>query len=140
MPAPTCMVRLLATREGEVFTVPRADGNGLDIPTRRVGSAAPEKCVETLLVSALGRVHPTVFLGYVRNVVNESTDDYEWPVPDAYFAVWHCDLPADCEVAEGHWLGAREAKRRLGDRHWWPLAATVMGGSSSAATLVGDVT
>ncbi len=97
--------------------------------------------METLLVSALGTVQPTVFLGYVRNVVNEPTDDYEWPVPHAYFAVWHCDLPADREV-EGQWLGAREAKGRLADRHWWPLGATVMGRSSRethhAATVVGD--
>src|SRR5512144_81268 len=97
------MVRLLATRDRRVLTVARADGGGLDIPTLHVADGVAEACLQTLQLRTLGSVHPTTLLGYVRNVVHEAPDDYPWPLPDAYFVVWHCQLPADVD-AEGVWL------------------------------------
>lgn len=125
-PTPTSMVRVLVTRRGELLTVPRADGRGLDIPSRRVGHGdAVEACVQRLLRSALGSVPPAVLVGYVRNVVDQPTGDYPWPTPVAHFGVWHCELPAHCEVG-GRWLDAGEATSLVAERHWWPIAAHVM--------------
>ena len=124
LPAPTCLVRLLATRGGRVLTVPRADGGGLDIPTRRVEASTPADCLRTLVMDVLGSVQPTRLVGYVRNVVPEAPDDYPWPSPCAHFAVWHCRLPEDVEPA-GVWLDAASAGTEMGARHWWPLAAHV---------------
>ena len=121
-PSPTCVVRLLATRDGSVLTVHRADGRGLDIPTMSVRDGAVDGCLEALMVRVIGSVQPTTLLGYVRNVVPGAPDDYPWAVPHAHFAVWHCALPADCDP-QGVWLDSVEAERHLVDRHWWPLAA-----------------
>ena len=126
LPTPTCLVRVLATRDGKVFTVPRADGKGLDIPTLPVGEGGAVSSLQALMVGVLGGAHPTVLLGYVRNVVPGAPDDYPWPSPDAHFAVWHCAVPVDCEP-RGVWLDAYEAESQLRDRHWWPLAAHVPG-------------
>jgi hypothetical protein len=121
-PSPTCVVRLLATRDGNVFTVQRADGKGLDIPTMSVSDGAVDESLEMLMVRVLGSVQPSKLLGYVRNVVPGAPDDYPWPVPHAHFAVWHCAMPAGCDP-QGVWLDSVEAERHLADRHWWPLAA-----------------
>lgn len=124
VPRPTCLVRLLATRQRQIFTTARADGGGLDIPTLPVGDRVVEDCLHALLVRVLGSMYPTTLLGYVRNVVQGTPDDYPWPSPDAYFVVWHFQLPTDFN-AGGVWLDAVEAEEQLGDRHWWPLAAHV---------------
>lgn len=122
-PSPTCLVRLLVTRAGRILTVPRADGRGLDLPTRPVGDGDVDGCVQTLMLEAVGRVHPTL-LGWVRNVVPGDPDGYPWPLPKAHFAVWHCQVPADGDP-RGTWLDGPEAQTHLGGRHWWPLAAHV---------------
>jgi hypothetical protein len=96
-PSPTSLVRLLATRHGKVFTVHRADGSGLDIPSLSVEGGAVEGCLKALMVRTFGGVHPARFLGYVRNIVSGAPNDYAWPSPHAHFAVWHCALPPDCD-------------------------------------------
>jgi hypothetical protein len=125
LPEPTCLVRLLVTQDGRMLVVPRGDGRGMDIPTRAVGGGAVHRVLDSLVVDVLGDVRRTVLLGYVRNVVREPPDDYPWPAPDAYFAVWHCPLSADGEP-EGEWLDPVGAAIELGERHWWPLAAQVL--------------
>jgi len=45
-PPPTCVVRLLATRDERVLTMRRADGRGLDLPTRLVGDESHSDCLE----------------------------------------------------------------------------------------------
>jgi hypothetical protein len=119
-PEPVCLVRLLATSDERVLTVPRADGSGLDIPSRVVGDESHTDCLEALRVGVLGVTPPTKLIGYVRNVVPSPGPGYPWPVPRAHFAVWHCPMPPDSEVA-GTWLDLREAEAELGERHWWPL-------------------
>ena len=119
-PDPVCLARLLVTCDGQVLTLPRADGRGLDIPTRAVGEESLADCLESLTLGALGRLRPTTLLGYVRNLVPAPQPGYPWPVPHAHFAVWHCRLPRAREV-EGTWLDLREAEAELGERHWWPL-------------------
>lgn len=124
-PDPTCLVRVLASRDGKVFTVPRADGKGLDLPTLPVGDGTAHGCLQALMAQVVGSAHPAVLLGYVRNVVPDAPADYPWPSPEAHFAVWHCAVPAACEP-RGTWLDAAEAESQLGERHWWPLAAHVL--------------
>ncbi|GAA1240521.1 hypothetical protein GCM10009657_15380 [Oryzihumus leptocrescens] len=51
---------------------------------------------------------------------------YPWPTPVAHFAVWHCELPPDCDV-DGGWLDVGEARPLVGERHWWPVASHLMG-------------
>lgn len=126
VPAPICMVRLLATRGRDILTVTRDDGRGLDIPSVRVGVSPVQERLEALLLDSIGALQPATLVGYVRNVVTEPTEDYPWPVPDAYFAVWHSEV-AERRVDRGLWTPARSAKSRLGTRHWWPLAAQVLG-------------
>lgn len=125
VPSPTCLVRLIATHGDVVLTVPRADGGGLDIPTRRVGDEVVADCLQALLVRVGGSLRNTSLLGYVRNRVHEAPDDYPWPSPDAYFTVWHCQMPMEAN-AEGTWLDAAEAEIQLSARHWWPLAAHLL--------------
>ena len=130
-PEPTCLVRLLVTQDDRMLVVPRRDGRGMDIPTRAVGGGAVHQVLDSLVVDVLGDVRRTVLLGYVRNVVREPPDDYPWPAPDAYFAVWHCPLSADGELSaagepEGEWLDPVGAATELGERHWWPLATQVL--------------
>lgn len=121
-PSPTCVVRVLATRDGKVFTVHREDGRGLDIPSESVSDGAVDGYLEALMVRVLGSVQPTRLLGYVRNVVPVAPSDYPWPSPHAHFAVWHCTLAPAVEP-RGVWLDAVEAENHMGARHWWPLAA-----------------
>ena len=122
VPAPVCLVRLLVTRGSSLLVEPRPDGRGLDIPSRKVREGAWEGAVEDLLRQALGSVRHATLLGYVRNDVPGEPEDYPWPLPHAYFAVWHYPLPGD-DDATGTWLHAAEAEAHLADRHWWPLAA-----------------
>ena len=124
VPTPVCLVRLLVTRAGRMLTLPRSDGGGLDIPTARVERGAHVDCLRSLMIRVLGSLHPTTLLGYVQNVVPDAPDDYPWPSPRAYFAVWLCQLPEDFEP-DGVWLHATAAETELSARHWWPLAAHV---------------
>jgi len=116
---PTPVVRLLVTAGPAILAVPRADGSGLDIPTARAGAnvdASVDQLRATLLaVSARPRL-----IGYVRNHVPTATDDYPWPVPYAYFAVWHTEAEPGAALG-GQWLDATAAVQHLGQRHWWPL-------------------
>ena len=124
VPDPTCLVRLLVTRGDRVLAVPRPDGRGLDIPTRAVAGGTPEESLRALAAATLGDVRPVALLGWVRNVVPTPPADYPWPSPEAHFVVWHCALPTGVDV-EGEWLDPVRAEAHLGDRHWWPLAATL---------------
>ena len=56
----------------------------------------------------------------------EPSEGYPWPVPDAYFSVFHCEVPSDSE-GHGEWLAPSAARAQLQARHWWPLAAHVLG-------------
>jgi hypothetical protein len=130
VPSPTCLVRLLVTRDRQVLTQRRRDGRGRDIPTRHVGDGDPQDVLLRLMLDVLGGAHPTSLLGYVRNVVPDASEDYPWPCPEAHFVVWHCSLPADSATAAltaagsgTTWLTPAEATTQLGERHWWPLAA-----------------
>ena len=126
VPRPTCVVRLLATRDGHVLTVPRGDGTGLDIPSVRVAAQSVDECLQELTVRALGKPRPATMLGHVRNAVTQPSEGYPWPVPDAYFSVFHCEVPSDSE-GHGEWLAPSAARAQLHARHWWPLAAHVLG-------------
>jgi hypothetical protein len=77
--------------------------------------------VRSLLLHAMGDLAPASWLGWVRNVVEGSVDGYEWPTPEAHFAVWHCEAPPGL-APEGRWLEAGQSGPQLGQRHWWPLA------------------
>lgn len=126
IPAPICMVRLLATRGRDILTVTRDDGRGVDIPSVRVGSSQVQERLEALMLDCLGALQPVALVGYVRNVVTEPTEDYPWPVPDAYFAVWHSEV-GEVRLDRGQWTAALSAESGLEARHWWPLAAHVQG-------------
>jgi hypothetical protein len=121
LPEPTCVVRLLVTRGRQILTVPRSDGQGLDIPSRRVDGPDPRGMLRALMSDVLGAQFAAELVGYVHNVVPTPTGDYPWPVPNAYFAVWRCEVPADCEPT-GRWLAGSDAPAELRERHWWPLA------------------
>jgi hypothetical protein len=116
------VVRLLAIREGAVFTVPRADRLALDIPSLRVDGADLEQCLADLVTATFGRPLPTELFGFVRNTVAMPSGDYPWPVPEAHFSVWRVEVPANCHP-QGTWLQASEAEAELASRHWWPMAA-----------------
>ena len=100
----------------------RSGGRGLDIPTRQVRDGAWEESLEDLLRQTVTSDDHARLLGYVLNDVPRAPGDYPWPAPHAYFAVWHCALPAYRDPP-GTWLDAAEAETELHDRHWWPLAA-----------------
>jgi hypothetical protein len=124
VPAPACLVRVLATRDDRILARQRPDGRGLDIPTRPVDDGAVDDRLRGLVAEAVGGLVPTTLLGWVRNVVPEPGDAYPWPTPEACFVVWHCAVPGGHDP-DGVWLDAAEAPAVLGDRHWWPLAAHV---------------
>jgi hypothetical protein len=116
LPEPTCLVRLLVTRDGQMLVVPRRDGRGLDIPTQTVVDGAADHALVSLVVATLGDVRPTALLGYVRNAVPAPSDDYPWPAPDAYFAVWP---------------GRRPRTKRRTLSGWIPLAPRSSWGSGT---------
>lgn len=124
VPSPICLVRLLVTLRNRILVVPRPDGRGLDLPTRRVEGAGWDEAVGALVRQAVDGDHPARLLGYVRNTVPGAPAGYPWSVPYAHFAVWHLPLPDD-RSTPGTWLGAAEAEVELGRRHWWPLVAHV---------------
>ena len=127
-PEPTCVVRLLLTRAGQVLTVPRPDGRGVDLPSAVVGDGAVADALDVLVARFLGPGRAVRLLGYVRNVVAAATADYPWPAPLPHFTVWHAtlapdeDAPADADDRAG-WVDLADAGAHLGHRHWWPLSA-----------------
>lgn len=76
VPEPVCLVRLLATRDGAVHVVPRGDGSGLDLPTRRVDDSAAEDVLASLLRETCGSVVPARVVGFVRNTVTGPDPSY----------------------------------------------------------------
>jgi len=118
------VVRVLATRGGAVLTRRRADGRGCDIPAQPVKDESVEPTLQSVLAGVAPEVGAARLLGWVRNVVDAPDQGYPWPTPDAYFAVWHCEV-APASDPEGEWLQPGEAEAHLGERHWWPLAAHV---------------
>lgn len=122
VPSPVCLVRLLVTRGSRILAEARADGDGLDIPTRRVRDGEWKEPLGELLALIVGEDRRPRLLGYVRNHVAGAPADYPWPLPRAHFAVWHCRLPAN-EDAAGIWLDRAGAEAEMHHRHWWPLAA-----------------
>lgn len=119
-PAPTAVVRLLATGDRGVLVVPRADGDGLDLPTRPAGPD-PRATLAELASDRLGGTPEPALLGYVRNHVPDPPASYPWPAPLAHFAVWHLPLVDDTEAL----LPWSETAEHLAARHWWPLLAHV---------------
>ena len=114
-PEPTCMVRVLVTRRGAVLTRRRADGRGPDIPTHPVGDDSVAHTLQSVLAGLGSEVGAVRLLGWVRNVVDEPDPGYPWPTPEAYFAVWHCEVAPDSDL-EGEWLQPGEAEGHLGER------------------------
>jgi hypothetical protein len=122
------VVRLLATRgRRSLLVTRRPDGTGLDIPCSAVSAEGIGATLRELVVGAVGTRSPTRLLGYVRNSVSGPADGYPWPTPMAHFAVWRCVLPTGRQVP-GTWLPYEDADAHLGERHWWPLALSVLGG------------
>lgn len=124
-PAGTVLVRLALRRGADLLVVDRPD-SGVDLPGVRVGGDDPAAAVARLhreLVRPGPGLSPPELLGYVRNTVTEPTQDYPWPAPKACFAVYTADL-ADRHTTVGTWLDAARARRRLHERHWWPLFET----------------
>lgn len=119
-PDPTVMVRLLVTCGGLILAVERDDGRGLDIPSAVVRTDLTSD-LHNLVASVLKTDQRPALVGFVRNTVTVPNDEYPWPVPNAHFAVWHCDVER-FDHKQGAWLGAVKARRELGERHWWPLA------------------
>jgi hypothetical protein len=124
-PEPTCVVRLLVTCDGALLTRPREDGRGLDLFSSSVDGQPATECLERLQEDTVGPGASARLLGYVRNVVPTPDDGYPWPRPLAHFAVWHCELEGEHQIA-GEWLGSEAAALALAERHWWPLAAELL--------------
>jgi hypothetical protein len=125
-PEPTCVVRLLVTCDGALLTRQRTDGRGLDLPSATVDGQPVTECLRRLQEDTVGPGASARLLGYVRNVVDTADGAYPWPRPLAHFSVWHCDLEGAHRVA-GEWLAHEEAAVTLSERHWWPLAAELLG-------------
>lgn len=117
-PHPTSVIRLLVTSGRAILVVPRADGRGLDIPTSVVDDDV-ESTLQKLHESVLRAARPRL-VGFVRNMLDTTPEDYPWPVPVAHFAVCHCEAPRGVK-RRGEWLDLGEAEDHLGARHWWPL-------------------
>lgn len=122
-PRPTPVVRLLVTSPAGILTIHEPDGR-LGIPTARVADD-PQTSVVALTRAHLVGEHTPLAIGYVRNHVPGPAAGYPWPTPFAHFAVWHCAVGSD-EARQGSWLELPRARAALGERHWWPLAATVI--------------
>lgn len=120
-PPRTVVVRAVLRDERGLHVVERADGRGLDLPTRPVTDGEhPSDAVRALAHDLGVRSERASLLGYVRNVVREPDAGYPWPVPTACFALFV--LPAS-GLAGGLWLPAARQPGELGERHWWPLVA-----------------
>jgi hypothetical protein len=120
-PPNTVVVRAVVHDAGALLVVERADGRGLDLPTRTVGDGQSAEEALGALCDELGvTARGATLLGYVRNVVKHPDATYPWPTPLACFALF---APAGGGLANpaGTWLPAESQKAELGERHWWPL-------------------
>ena len=115
----TSQARVLASTQDAPWLPP---GGRAAVVLAGGGDDPPEPTCLVRLLSAL--------LGYVRNMVATPADGYPWPVPEAHFAVWVSDLEAGRgrRARSARWLDRHEAEEHLGERHWWPLAATYLAG------------
>lgn len=122
VPEPMCLVRVLVRHTDRVFCVPRAGTGKLDLPTRRVAPGDPDgaDALSSLTADTFSDHPAPRFLGAVRNTVSSPADDYEWPVPVAYFGVWTVDARPS---VPGIWLNEEDPELR--DRHWYPLLAAL---------------
>ncbi|MEO7268722.1 MAG: DUF4031 domain-containing protein [Knoellia sp.] len=124
-PPNTVVVRAVVREAGALLVVERADGRGLDLPTRTVGDGERAEDALRALCDELGvTAHGAALLGYVRNVVKHPEATYPWPSPNACFALF--SLATDgLSRSTGAWLPAESQKAELGERHWWPLVDPV---------------
>lgn len=119
-PRPTGMVRLLVRRGATVFCVPREGTGQLDLPTRVVPASDPDgrATVRRLAMEVVGHLTEPSLLGFVRNVVDATDEDYAWPLPLAHFSVW---TVAGEPAVDGTWVDAATSTSPLAERHWFPL-------------------
>lgn len=129
-PPSTVVVRVAVHGPPGLVVVPRKDGDGVDLPTRRVGEGEEPAGVASGLLEELGLagVPPRVH-GYVRNVVPVPAPDYPWPVPFACFTVYAVRAPS-AGLVRGEWCAWEEQEAALGRRHWWPLRELLLEGSA----------
>lgn len=120
-PPNTVVVRAAVRGSGGLLVIERADGRGLDLPTRTVGEGeGGEDSLRTLCDSVGVPADGAALLGYVRHVVPHPSAAYSWPTPMACFAVY--TVAADGGAATtGIWLPPESQGAELGERHWWPL-------------------
>lgn len=120
-PPNTVVVRAVVRSAGAMLVVERADGRGLDLPTRTVGDGEIAQDALWALGNDLGVLaEGATLLGYVRNVVAHPDSTYPWPTPTACFALFEFTAPGLADVA-GTWLPSASLAAELGDRHWWAL-------------------
>lgn len=121
-PPPNTVVVRAVVREGRsLLLTDRADGSGVDLPSRAVAAEESARDALHLLCEDLGaRAVGAHLLGYVRNVVRTPDAGYPWPVPFACFAVFTVPV---AEVLVGTWCPPESQQEQLGERHWWPLVA-----------------
>ncbi|MFC7486259.1 DUF4031 domain-containing protein [Knoellia sp. CPCC 206453] len=120
-PPNTVVVRAVVRNAGALLVVERADGRGLDLPTRTVGDGQSAEDALRALGDELGvAAEGAVLLGYVRNVVKQPDVTYPWPSPNACFALYAVATDG-LEDASGTWLPSQSQMSELGERHWWPL-------------------
>lgn len=120
-PPNTVVVRVVARDASSLLVVERADGAGLDLPTRTV--AQGEKAEDALrsLCDEFGiRSDGASLLGYVRNVVPRPDPAYPWRTPAACFALFAVTTDGRAPTT-GTWLPTERQADQLGERHWWPL-------------------
>lgn len=118
-PPNTVVVRAVIHGPRGLLVVDRADGRGVDLPTRVV--AEGEAAADALrgLCHELGAsVEGATLLGYVRNVVRTPDPAYPWPVPTSCFALF---TVAPTDALTGTWCPPERQVGELGDRHWWAL-------------------
>ncbi|WP_292723760.1 NUDIX hydrolase [Microbacterium sp. 13-71-7] len=121
-PSPMGLVRLLIRDDDRVFCVPRERNGMLDLPTREVSEADPIglKAILALSIDVTGSAEPPRWVGAVRNVVPDPSQDYGWPVPIAHFGVWQVE---NVPRIDGQWLDVKGETSSLKERHWFPLIA-----------------
>jgi hypothetical protein len=113
-------VRLVIRRRATVYCVPREGTGSLDLPARRVPSADDRGLATALELArgVLGETSTISPMGFVRNVVDSPSPDYEWPTPRAHFSLWAAQGDP---VGPGEWVSLDKSASPLVDRHWFPL-------------------
>ncbi len=120
-PPNTVVVRAVVRTAGALLVVERADGRGLDLPTRTVDDGQSAEDALAALGDQHGvTAHGATLLGYVRNVVKHPDATYPWPTPNACFALFVVATDG-LEDVSGTWLPSGSQMAELGERHWWPL-------------------